>query len=193
MLLNKMTIGRFIIWFVVALAVLLLGGRAAWAAEPVPVLTNGLPADAFPGSKVCFPVNWNNTNEPGYGPYIRLILPPELTFDSAKFLGIDVTVQDIGTFPSAPGNTLTDPITNTSVTGPEGYSLRLLILPVGSVVTGGPTLSTEVCATLSDSAEIGVPLDVTAQPVYRYGDTATGANGPIEGTADTKPLTGVVA
>ncbi|MFO1371349.1 MAG: hypothetical protein U1F42_02805 [Candidatus Competibacteraceae bacterium] len=33
--------------------------------------------------------------------------------------------------------TLTDPITNTPVTGPAGHSLRLLTLPVGSVVTGG--------------------------------------------------------
>ncbi|MFO1371348.1 MAG: hypothetical protein U1F42_02800 [Candidatus Competibacteraceae bacterium] len=75
---------RLVGWFVVVLVALLVGGRTAWAA-PTPVLTNGLPADAFPGSQVCFPVDWNNTNEPGYGPYIRLTLPPELTFDSAKF------------------------------------------------------------------------------------------------------------
>ena len=154
-----------------------------------PVVTNGTPAESFAGEQFCFDIGWDNVGTPGFGPYHRLILPPEISLDSATYLGLGITTTAVGTFPAAPGNQLTDPRTGSVVTGPEGNTLILLILPLGSVVTNGPTIVTKVCATISTTAAVGSSLDVTVQPVYEFGDTATGANGPIVGAEAPKSVT----
>ncbi|QTD48525.1 isopeptide-forming domain-containing fimbrial protein [Sulfidibacter corallicola] len=159
------------------------------AAAQTPNVVNGTPAENFVGESFCFDVPWTNTGNPGFGPYLRLVLPPDITVDSASFLGAGLTVTPLGTFPASPGNQLTDPLSNSSVTGPDGASLFLIVLPVGSVVTGGPDLVTQICGTISTMATVGTPLTVTVQPVYRFGDTATGTNGPIIGTAQDANVT----
>lgn len=151
-----------------------------------PQLSNSAPADAFPGEQVCFDLTFTNAGATGFGPYIRLVLPPDMTFDSANFLGSGMTANTIGTFPASPGNQLTDPISETQVSGPDGYTYINIIYPVGSVVTGGPDLVAQVCVDIDSASNPGVSLPISAQPVYEFGDTATGDNGSIEGVADTQ-------
>jgi len=162
-------------------------------AQPVATVGNGVPAESFAGEQFCYTLSFNNTGSaPGFGPYFRLILPPDISFDSATFLGTPVATTTVGVFPASPGNQLTDPRTGTPVTGPDGGTLVILVLPLGSVVPGGPSLDTEVCLTISTAATVGVPLDITAVPVFEFGDTATGANGPLVGAASTDPVTPTV-
>jgi len=130
---------------------------------------------------VSFTFTLNNVGAPGYGPYIRLILEPGLNFNGATSFGVAAATQMVGTFPASPGNQLTDPITGQSVTGPPGATLTILTYAVGSVVSGGPDLDMTVSVTLDPGVTIGVPLGVSGQPVYRFGDTPTGTNGPIAG------------
>ena len=79
-----------------------------WLLQPLsaqtPTLVNGAPAEGFIGEQVCFPVDFTNTGGPGYGPYTRLILPPELSFDNATFGGSGQTLQNLGTITAAPPN-----------------------------------------------------------------------------------------
>lgn len=154
-----------------------------------PNITNGTPVESFAGEPFCFDVGITNTGGPGFGPYIRLTLPSDISFDSVTYLGTAISTTAVGTFPASPGNTLTDPRSGDVVVGPDGGTLTLLVLPLGSVVAGGPDINTNICASLSTTATIGSPLDVTVQPVYQFGDTATGVNGDIEGTANTQQVT----
>lgn len=174
------------LWFF-SISILLALSLVGETFAQTPSLTNGLPAKHFVGEQVCFDLDLTNSGDPGYGPYLRLILPGEITFDSATFLNSGVTSTAVGTF-SGPGQ-LTDPRSGDIVSGDEGDTFTLLVYPLGSVVTGGPTLTINTCATISTSATVGVGLDVTAQPVYEYGDTATGDNGRIQGTPQAKTLT----
>ncbi len=176
-----------------AVALILLVCLAPLPAYPqTPVAINGAPSASFAGEQFDFDVDLTNTGGPGFGPYHRLILPPDITFDSATYLGSGITTNNLGTFNSASGNQLTDPRTGSIVTGPEGGTLILLVLPLGSVVQGGPAITTNIYAMISTAAIVGVPLDITVQPIYELGDTATGVNGPIEGTARTAQVTPTV-
>ena len=157
-----------------------------------PSITSGVPSESFLGEQFCFDTTLTNAGTPGYGPYLRLILPPELSFDSAEIFTSTATVISVGNFPASPGNQLTDPFTGTSVTGPAGSSFRIIELPVGSVVTGNPPLTTEICLTIQPAALVGTPYPVSLTPVYRYGDTPTGANGPIVGVSPVQTVTPTV-
>lgn len=141
------------------------------------------------GNQACFDAELSNSGSPGFGPYLRLTVPPEVSFDSATFSGSAVSTAAIGVFPAAPGNQLTDPLTGGVVTGPEGASLFALHYPLGSVVTAGPALPMAICATVASGTSPGLALPLVVQPVYRYGDTATGINGPIEGASQNATLT----
>ncbi|WP_394148224.1 Ig-like domain-containing protein [Shewanella atlantica] len=167
----------------------LLTQASAHAATPA--LTNGLPAASFAGEQVCFDVGFSNSDTtPGFGPYIRLDFPSEITLDSASFLGSGVTVTNVGSFPVS--GSLTDPKTGSIVSSEQGRGLSLLTLPLGSVVKDGPELAVNVCATLDTSVVVGTPLSVGVQGVFEYGDTATGDNGAIEGTLISKSVTPTV-
>ena len=151
-----------------------------------PNLTTSLPASDLAGNQVCFDLTLTNTGDPGYNPYIRLILPADLHFVSAEYMDMGVTVTNVGTFSSSNGDQLTDPKTDTVVNGPDGGSFYLLELPIGALVENGPTVIVNVCVTIDPNAVIGTNLEVIAQPVYELGDSPTGENGPIEGTALTE-------
>ncbi len=56
-------------------------------------------------------------------------------------------------------------------------------------MAGGPPLVVDMCATISTTATVGTPLPVTVIPVYEFGDTPTGANGPIVGDPFTDTIT----
>jgi len=161
--------------------VLLLFSNAVFAQTPV---TDPIADDSgFPGSGSCFQATLTNTGATGYGPYLQVIMPAEISLDSASLFGGGVAVTVVGSFPPAPGNQLTDPVTGNQVTGNEGDVLYILHPPVGSVVTGGLPLDIEICYTIDPMATVNVPLGVQVIPVYEFGDTPTGDNGPITGTA----------
>ncbi|WP_426369441.1 tandem-95 repeat protein [Pseudocolwellia sp. HL-MZ7] len=137
-----------------------------------PTVTNELPASAFAGEEQCFDVGFSNTGTTGYGPYIRLITDAKITLNSASMFGNALSVESLGDFSSS--GTITDSLSNSEVTGTQGDALHIIKLSVGSVVANGPMLNTSVCITLGASADIGENLNVDAQPVYQYGDSATG-------------------
>ena len=157
-----------------------------------PSTTNTLPDEVFSGEQVCFAADFSNAGTTGFGPYLRAFIDPDLTLDSVTAFGSSVTVTTVGTFAASPNNTLADPKSETEVTGTQGDTLVVFSLPAGSVVAGGPALTSEICITANGSADIGVPLSLALQPVYEFGDSATGDNGPIEGTSVSADITPTV-
>ncbi len=162
----------------------------ATAPSPETAITIGPAASALIGSEACFTVDIiNSGTDTGFGPYYRLILPPDLTLASASFLGQSLSTDVLGVFPASPGNQISDTrADNASVTGTEGDSLTNLVLPLGSLSLGGPTITTDICVDVSTSALLATPLDISLQPVLQYGDTATGDNGAITGIAQTTQI-----
>ncbi|MCP3883237.1 MAG: hypothetical protein GY701_33275, partial [Sulfitobacter sp.] len=157
------------------------------ASAPAPNATISMETAATStiGSQAWFSVDiTNGGTDTGFSPYYRLILPPDLTLTSASLFGQSLSTYALGVFPASPGNQIIDNrADNASVTGTEGYSLTNLLLPLYSLSQGGPTITTDICVDVSTSAVFATPLDVSLQPVFQYGDTATGDNGAIAGTA----------
>ncbi len=170
------------------LAVIVVFAAPSAVRAQTPALSTNVPAASFAGEQFCFDAGLTNTGAPGFAPYVRLVLAPGLHLDSSTFLTLGTSVLSVGTF-SAPDDTLADPETGTVIAGPDGGTLSLIELPVSSVVEGEPTLVVNICVTIDAAAEIGVPLEVTATPVFVLGDTASGDNGPIEGIAVTSTVT----
>jgi len=139
----------------------------------------------FPGGGFCIEAPISNSGPPGFGPYLQIVVPPGLTFDSASLFGSGVSVTNAGVFPPAPGNQVTDSFINQQVTGPEGGTLILVQPPIGSLVDGAPALDVEICFNVDPSLPVGVPVSVSVTPVYELGDTPTGDNGPIIGSGET--------
>ena len=175
-----------------AFAAGLLAVVSSNAFAQTPQVSQTVPSDSFLGEQFCFETNFSNAGGPGFGPYLRLVVPPGLIFDSADVFGTGAGVQNIGVFPPAPGNQLNDPNIDQPVTGDEGSNLIILTFPIGSVVTGGPDLPIEICLTIDPAAEVGTPLPVNITPVYQFGDTPTGDNGPIVGMPVTPNVTPTV-
>src|SRR5690606_3225915 len=57
-------------------------GQGAFAQSPQ--VTQGVPAEAFLGEGLCFDTTVSNSGAPGFGPYLRLVLPAGLDFASAE-------------------------------------------------------------------------------------------------------------
>jgi uncharacterized repeat protein (TIGR01451 family)/fimbrial isopeptide formation D2 family protein len=151
------------------------------------VALGGLPIDVFAGGQTCFTATFTNTGTPGYGPYMQLVVPPYVTFNSATFLGSPVILTDVGVFGAS--GVLIDPISNASVFGTAGSHFYILKLPIGSVVTGNPPLITTVCVTTDPLSPLGVPLPINITPAYEFGATPTGEGGSI---VDPAPTTGTI-
>ncbi|MBS3820322.1 MAG: isopeptide-forming domain-containing fimbrial protein, partial [Phycisphaerae bacterium] len=158
---------------------LLVAGQVA---AQTPQIDQTLPAESFLGEQFCFETNFTNTGSPGYGPYLRVEVSGDLTLDSAEVFGTGTGFTNVGTFPASPGNQLTDPITGQIVTGTPGNAFFVITYPVGSVVDGGPDLPVDLCFTIDPGATVGASLPVSITPMYEFGDTPTGDNGPITGS-----------
>jgi gliding motility-associated-like protein len=154
-----------------------------------------VPAENLINEEFCFDVIASNTGPTGYQPYLRVWLPPEVPANtlSVEFLGQPVaSIVIAGTFVGVP---LSDPNLatedpNNLVSGTGGYTLVVVNLPIGSMIDGGVDGEVELCADLSGSGvSIGIPVQIEIQPVYRFGDTPTGENGSIMGTASQGAVT----
>lgn len=164
---------------------LLLGAIQSVQAA-TPVVTNSPPQSAFIGETFCYDVSLSNTGTTGYGPYFRVIHDADLTFNDATFIGSNSATVNVGIFDTvANNNELEDPITAQTVAGTEGFSFSTVDIPVGSVVANGPNLTTSVCFTIDSNATPAEAFAIEVTPVYEFGDTATGDNGPIVGTTQT--------
>ncbi|NTV37928.1 MAG: hypothetical protein HGA82_01875, partial [Anaerolineales bacterium] len=145
----------------------------------------GLPAEALIGSQVTFTVTFdNNGDEPGYGPYIDVILPAigtdgsdGLTFQSASYLGAALPDAPVVQIFPAPTGCVDHPwaIDNTGapvqVCGTIGDQLVSLMLPFGSFFPQQPPAPITVVANLSNFADLGAPLTVQANAGFIYGRT----------------------
>ncbi|MBF7073393.1 tandem-95 repeat protein [Glaciecola sp. MH2013] len=162
------------------------------SAVPNPSALNALPAEGLAGQQVCFDATISNTGDPGFSPYLRIIADSELQIDSATAFGNAVSITTVGNFSNDPADApfeLEDPFTETMVSGQQAQSFSLVRKQVGSVVENGPELATNICVTIDAGAAIGTPLNLSISPVFQFGDTATGANGPVEGSAVNAQIT----
>lgn len=164
----------------------LLLGALQSAQAATPVITNSPPQSAFIGESFCYDIPLTNSGTTGYGPYLRVIHDADLTFNGATFIGSNSATVNVGTFDTvANNNELEDPIIAQTVAGTEGFSFSTVDIPVGSVVTNGPDLTTNVCFTIDSNATPAEAFAIEVTPVYEFGDTATGDNGPIVGTSQS--------
>ena len=121
-----------------------------------PVLNAVVPPEDFVGEQFCFDAGLTNSGSTSYGPYYQIITKPDYDLASADFIGLGLPVTSVGTFPAAPGNQLSDPFSGQVITGPEGGELNVVRYPVGSVVTGQPSLDMTLCVDLAATATINV-------------------------------------
>lgn len=150
------------------------------------ILTDDAPPAAFLAEPFCFVTEWGHQGEPGFGPILRVVVPPLLQLNSAKVYGSG-QLRLVGDFPidleSEADTTLIDPLTDLSVTGSQGHRYYNLLLPFGSVVEDEPALPIDLCLTIDPEAPLGEPLSLSLTPVYQFGDVATGDNGALVGEA----------
>ncbi|MBP1945818.1 putative repeat protein (TIGR01451 family)/fimbrial isopeptide formation D2 family protein [Methanobacterium petrolearium] len=157
---------------------------------PEPTLSIDAPKEQFLNESFNFTLTFNNNgNETGFGPTVQLILPPEIRFESANFLGAPVSVTSVGTFPLS--GTLIDPLSGLTVTGTPGYQLYVIEYPLGSFTSGQPSAVLEINAFLLGNSTLGSPLDITAYPVFRFGANETGGI-PIRGNETSAQVTPTV-
>ncbi|MBV33988.1 MAG: hypothetical protein CMP47_00730, partial [Rickettsiales bacterium] len=157
-----------------------------------PVVNNTSPSENFIGEGFCFVSEFSNASaDVGYGPYYQLILNPDLSFDSADFNGLGVTVVSNQTFPA--GGVLVDPVSGQNVNGPAGGQLVILEIPVGSVSNTQAALPVEVCLDVSNTATENALISnaITLVPGFQFGDSATGTVGvdTIVGSPDPNDFT----
>ncbi len=173
---------------------LLLALFASAALAQVPTTSPGVPAQSFLGEGFCFDTTFSNSGATGYGPYYRLVLPPELGFNSAELFGAPLAVISNQLFPVS--GQLNDPLAlapaSAVVSAPQGFRLLVLQLPVGSVTAGGPPLESNLCLNIAPGANVGTAYPVSLTPVYRFGDTPTGSNGSIIGSPPAQSVTPTV-
>lgn len=142
------------------------------------------------GETACATIGFDNTGAAaGYAPYFLMTVPPELTTAQPTFLGNPVNWISLGIIDGS--GQVVDPITGASVPGAVGGEAWLVNVPVGAVFPGQPPLEMETCFTVEPGSTIGNTLAVNYLPGFRFGDTPTGDNGPIQGALlneDVTPL-----
>ncbi|MCX8070846.1 MAG: isopeptide-forming domain-containing fimbrial protein [Candidatus Binatia bacterium] len=158
-------------------ALVALGTATAAVAAPVPTASLSVPGNVLIGESFTFTISFDNTSpsDVGYGPYIDLELPTigadgagpatddGITFVSATYLTFPVTVQVL-TCPVA-----SHPYTGLPVTCTAGNQLVVMELPFGSFTNDQPPADITVNATLSNLADLGVPLPIRATGGFRFG------------------------
>lgn len=153
---------------------------------------SGLPADPLIGENACFDAEFSNSAATiGYGPYLVVTYPPNLDVESVKFINVNASVEDLGTF--GPTGQLTDPVTGNTITGLENGKAYLYRYPIGAVANTSPTFALTICTKPSASAEIYTALPVGVTPGFEFGDTPTGANGAVVTPEVSNTVTPILA
>ncbi len=169
-------------------------------AAPIPSASLNVPAEIPIGESFSFTVTFDNSSltDAGYGPYIDLELPTigadgagsatddGIVFVSATYLSFPVNVQVL-TCPVA-----SHPYTGLAVSCTAGNQYVVMELPFGSFTSDQPPASITVNASLSNLADLGVPLTIRAKPGFRYGADPLdnpGSDPPITGTTQSADVT----
>ena len=155
------------------------------------------PDEALINEEVCLTVAISNTGEPGYQPYLRLVLPPELPANTlrAEFMGQDIPQNQLITVGVFSGGTFNDPNLpvgdpNRQVAGASGHSLVLVNLPLGAASENGIEYAVSLCATLNGpNTALFAPVTLQVQSLYRYGGSAAGDEPSIFGTTLSHTVT----
>ncbi|MCQ3938728.1 MAG: hypothetical protein DPW18_17030 [Chloroflexi bacterium] len=158
-----------------------------------PAVSLSVPSAAFIGDTVTLTVTFDNPDpaDPGYGPLIDLIIPTNgadgaqntnppldgLTFVNAAYLGSNVE-NTVLTFPGSGGvacvnhpymvDSSGSPV---QVCGNAGDTFVALRLPFGSFTADQPPLTVDVTLSMSNLADLGVPLTIQARGGYQFGYT----------------------
>lgn len=167
---------------------------ATQAAPPVPTTTVSASTNApLVGEDVALTVTFDNTDttDAGFGPYIDLVFDSGgadgddgVSFGSAAYLGSPLAPLEVF---DCTGASVEHPLTGISTPCPAGSQLVVLQLPFGSFTPGQPVAPIDVLASVSDLADVGAPLDVTATGGFAFGDSPTGTT-PITGTTASSTL-----
>ncbi len=170
-----------------------LEDRQLLMAAPVATLP-GLPTDVMIGEETSITALFDNTDAvtTGYGPYIDLFLdttgpdgeftaPPDgitLSNFDATYLGAQLPRTDLITLS---GPTYVHPLTGLTTSPPAGFqdgdTVAVLTLPFGSFTAGQPAAAIDVSLGVSDLADMGTALNVSAVGGFRFGETP--ADDPI--------------
>ena len=155
-----------------------------------PTATLNVPATAFIGEDVNFSVTFDNPGttaaDVGYGPFVDIILDSTgadgddglgTTSISASFLGADIQSGDIyiTTFDISGNATHPFVLDNTGgkiiVSGTPGDKLVSIRLPFGSFTPDQPAAQIDVKVNMSNLADLGTPLSLSARAGYEFGYT----------------------
>jgi fimbrial isopeptide formation D2 family protein/uncharacterized repeat protein (TIGR01451 family) len=191
LLVGALTIGSF-----------LLGTTALAAGNPLPVATvSG--ASGLIGEPVTLTVTFDNAStgtgdQTGYGPYIDLFLDTTGPDGAPSFDGL-VTTGMRATYLGQPlpwlelipitGPTYVHPLTGQTLSVPghgtrfqNGDTIAVLTLPFGSFTNTQPPAPIDVTLRISNLADLGTPLPVTAVAGFRYG------NDPLDNPVTDPPI-----
>jgi len=156
-----------------------------------PSISLDIPGTVFIGEDMGFIVTFDNTTSvEGYGPIVDLIIPANgadgaqntdlpldgLTFIDATYLGVPVE-KTVITFSGEGEETCIDhpyfvdasnnPV---EVCGDAGDTFVSLRLPFGSFSPGQPPAVIKVSTTMSNYADLGVPLEIQARGGFQFGE-----------------------
>ncbi|MDW8148897.1 MAG: isopeptide-forming domain-containing fimbrial protein [Roseiflexaceae bacterium] len=202
---------------VVALTIgsFLLGTIAFAAGNPLPVATVNSTSGLL-GEPVTLTVTFDNAStgtgdQTGYGPYIDLFLDTTGPDGAPSFDGL-ITTGMRATYLGQPlpglnlitisGPTYVHPLTGQTLSVPgygarfqNGDTIAVLTLPFGSFTNTQPPAPISVTLRISNLADLGAPLPVTAIAGFRYGNDPLdnpGVDPPIRQTtpsdADVTPI-----
>ncbi|MBE2900270.1 hypothetical protein DNK57_05545 [Methanothermobacter thermautotrophicus] len=148
-----------------------------------PAVTITAPLEAFINENFQVSLTFdNNATTPGFGPIVELILPPEISFVNANYMGFPVNVVDAGIFPSS--GELLNPLTRNTTTGNPGYRLIIIEYPFGSFAPDQPPATITANMKMALNASLGTPLNITARPIFRFG------NNPLDDPSTDPPVYG---
>lgn len=166
-------------------------------ANPIPTAAiTPAATNARLGSNISFNVAFNNPASPppplvGYGPYLDVRMPlgadgavaaplDGLSFVDATYLGQAVEV--VANFYCGVSGFFDHPLTGLATPCTPRQQVVVLRLPFGSFTDSQPASTIVVNTSLSNLADVGVPISLTVQPGFQFGASPTG----------TVPLTGSV-
>ncbi len=139
-------------------------------AQPIPsLLADNTFYSPFPGQdlEICF-TQQNNGDQDGFRPVIELVVPIDLTFDGAQFLGVEVDHESY-LIPASGELTYSIGAYERTVEGQPGAEVIVLYPPVNHIAPG--EVIPEVCAqfTLSEEAVIGHDYLINGTLIFAYG------------------------